>query len=79
MIKLHRLNKKEFVLNADLIRYVESTPDTLITLDSGSGASGGPGSGDKLMVLESVEEVVALVKAFRYQCMNGPVVLGKDQ
>lgn len=70
MIKLHRLNKKEFVLNADHIRYIESTPDTLITLE---------GDENKIMVLESVDEVVARVKEFRHQCINGPIVVGSER
>ena len=32
MIKVTRLNGKEFVVNADLIQYLEETPDTIITL-----------------------------------------------
>ena len=48
MIQLTRLNGKRFVLNAERIRFVESTPDTLLSLDSGG----------KLMVKESVEQVV---------------------
>ncbi len=32
MIKLRRLNGKEFVLNAELIETIEKTPDTVITL-----------------------------------------------
>ena len=48
MIKLTRLNGEEFVVNAELIRFVESRPDTYITLTSS----------DRLIVRESVEEVV---------------------
>lgn len=48
MIALTRLNNKRFVLNAEQIRYIESTPDTLITLIGG----------DKVMVKETLEEVV---------------------
>lgn len=48
MIELTRLNGDEFVLNADLIRFVESRPDTYITLTTN----------DRLIVRESVEEVV---------------------
>ena len=69
MIKLHRLNNKEFVLNADLIRYVESTPDTMITMSEG----------DKIMVLESIDEVVAQVKKFRHECLNGPISVGSER
>ncbi len=48
MIALTRLNGKRFVVNAEHIRYVENTPDTMITLSTG----------DRVMVQESIEEVV---------------------
>ncbi|MDR3233543.1 MAG: flagellar FlbD family protein [Planctomycetaceae bacterium] len=48
MIRLTRLNQSEFILNAELIRYVERCPDTLITLTNG----------DTLMVRETLDEVV---------------------
>ena len=55
MIKLTRLDDEPFILNADLIRYVEARPDTFITLTNG----------DRLVVRETMDEVVAL--ALRYQ------------
>lgn len=55
MIKLTRLDGESFVLNAELIRFVESRPDTFITLIGG----------ERIMVLESMDEVVAA--AIRYQ------------
>lgn len=48
MISLTRLNDKRFVVNAELIKMIEDTPDTLITLING----------DHFMVRESVQEVV---------------------
>jgi flagellar protein FlbD len=48
MIRLKRLNGFEFVLNGDLIKMIEATPDTMITLTSG----------EKLLVKESVDEVI---------------------
>ncbi len=48
MITLHRLNSKPFVINAELIRTVESNPDTTITLING----------DHFVVTESMQEVV---------------------
>lgn len=48
MITLTRLNDKPFVLNAELIKTIEETPDTLITLTGG----------DHMMVRESQQEVV---------------------
>ena len=35
MIKLTRLNGKRFLLNAELVKFVEQTPDTVVTLLSG--------------------------------------------
>jgi flagellar protein FlbD len=55
MIKLTRLDGELFVLNADLIRYIESRPDTFITLISG----------ERLIVREAMEEVME--RALRYQ------------
>ncbi len=57
MIHLTRLNGSGYVLNADLIETVESTPDTTITLVSGH----------KMNVLEPLDEVVARVIRFRRQ------------
>jgi flagellar protein FlbD len=48
MIKVTRLNGKGIVVNAELIRFVEQTPDTMITLTSG----------DKITVRETMDEVV---------------------
>ena len=48
MIKLTRMNGEEFVLNAELIQYVESRPDTFITLTNS----------ERVIVREPVEEVL---------------------
>lgn len=55
MIKLTHLDGEAFILNADLIRYVEARPDTFITLTSG----------ERLVVAESMDEV--LRRAVAYQ------------
>lgn len=55
MIMLTRLNGPSFALNPDLIERAESTPDTVITLCDGH----------KLLVVESVVELVALVREYR--------------
>ncbi|MBP1156001.1 MULTISPECIES: flagellar FlbD family protein [unclassified Paenibacillus] len=54
MIRLTRLNGKQITINALLIEMIEETPDTMITLVTGK----------KIMVLEKVEETVALVQSF---------------
>lgn len=48
MIKVTRLGGKELVVNAELIRFVEATPDTILSL----------ASGEKLVVQESVDEII---------------------
>ena len=48
MISLTRLNGQAFVMNAEKIRYVESTPDTVVCCENG----------DRLMVKEPLAEVV---------------------
>jgi flagellar protein FlbD len=48
MICLTRLNGQQFVINAEKIRFVESTPDTLVCCDTG----------DKVMVREPLQEVI---------------------
>ena len=55
MIKLTRLGGEEFILNADLVRYVEARPDTFITLTTG----------ERLVVTETMNEV--LERAITYQ------------
>lgn len=61
MIHLTRLNHRPLVLNADLIESIEVTPDTVIALTTGQ----------KLVVLESVEDVVRLVVEFRRAIHSG--------
>lgn len=55
MIQLTRLDGQRFVLNADLIRYVEERPDTFVTLTSG----------ERIIVVEKMASVVEL--AIEYQ------------
>ncbi len=62
MIKLTRLNGKEFVVNADLIETVESTPDTVVTLVNEH----------RYVVKESVDDVVKKVIEYK-RLLNNPV------
>ncbi|MCL2752635.1 MAG: flagellar FlbD family protein [Defluviitaleaceae bacterium] len=55
MIKITRINDKEAVVNCELIELVEANPDTTITTTTGR----------KLIVKESVEEIVAATKAYK--------------
>ncbi|MCH7781444.1 flagellar FlbD family protein [candidate division KSB1 bacterium] len=58
MISITRLNGKEMLVNAELIEFIESTPDTIITTSSGK----------KVIVRDSVEEVVRKVVEYRRLC-----------
>ena len=69
MIKVTRLNGKEFVINSDLIEFVEETPDTVITLTNGV----------KVVVKESVDEIIDKVGNFKARAIEYKRnELGKD-
>jgi flagellar protein FlbD len=55
MIKVQRLNGKEFVINSELILFVEETPDTVITLTNGN----------KVVVRETADEIINKVIDFK--------------
>ena len=58
MIRLTRLNDTEFIINAEMIEFVEAIPDTIISLQSGK----------KVMVLEPVDEVVERIIEHKRRC-----------
>jgi flagellar protein FlbD len=55
MIKLTRLDGEAFVVNAELIRYVEARGDTFLTLVGG----------ERLVVRESMEQVIERAVAYQ--------------
>src|SRR5438045_3830854 len=55
MIQLTRLNNLGLLVNCDLIKFVESSPDTVITLVSG----------EKILVRETPEQVMEKIVQFR--------------
>lgn len=59
MIMLSRLNGLPFALNPDLIERADATPDTVLTLCDGT----------KVLIGESVEELVAAVRDYRAQIL----------
>jgi len=61
MIHLTRLSRISLVLNAELIESIEVTTDTVISLTTGQ----------KLVVLESAEEVVKRVVEYRRAIYRG--------
>ena len=55
MIRVTRINDTELVVNADLIEFVESIPESMITLTTGK----------KIMVKETVDEIIERVAEFK--------------
>ncbi len=69
MIMLTRLDGHAIALNEDLIVFAEKTPDTVLTMTSGH----------RLMVRESVDEVIARIAEFRRSTTApGPPMSGVD-
>ncbi|KXK33551.1 flagellar FlbD family protein [bacterium] len=58
MIRLTRLNGKEFVINAELIETLDESPDTIITLLDGK----------KFVVKENFNEIIRRVLEYRRLC-----------
>ena len=55
MIQLTRLNNQLLVVNSELIKFIERSPDTVLTLVTG----------EKVVVSESVEAVLQKILDFR--------------
>jgi flagellar protein FlbD len=55
MIKLTRFDGSEVAVNAELVKFVEAAPDTIVTLTSDQ----------KILVLETVDEVIDRVISYR--------------
>lgn len=58
MITVTRMNESSLVVNADLIEFIEAIPETSISLTTGK----------KLMVRESVDDIIVRIAQFRQQC-----------
>jgi len=61
VIQLTRLNGNPLTVNCDLIKYAEASPDTMLTLLTG----------EKVVVRETCEEVIARVIQFRARVLSG--------
>ncbi|MGQ9917048.1 MAG: flagellar FlbD family protein [Bryobacteraceae bacterium] len=55
MIRLTRINETPFYVNAELIAFIDTTPDTVLTLTTG----------EKVRVRECAEEVVKRVVEYK--------------
>jgi flagellar protein FlbD len=60
MIELTRLQNQKIVINADLIEFVEETPDTMVSTTTGK----------KIMVKEPVNLVIEKVVEYRRRCLS---------
>jgi flagellar protein FlbD len=60
MIELTRLNGQKLFVNCDLLKFAEASPDTVLTLLTG----------DKIVVRESCQEVMALALSFRARILG---------
>jgi flagellar protein FlbD len=64
MVRLTRLNHVPVVVNSDLIEHIENTPDTVIVLTTGQ----------KILVLETPDDVIDRVVEFRRSLFEGVAV-----
>lgn len=55
MIRVNRLNGEEFVVNCELIEFIEETPDVVITLTTGK----------KIVVKSSIDEIVKKIIEYK--------------
>jgi len=62
MIRVTRLNNQQFVVNADLVEFLESTPETIISMTTGR----------KIVIKESIDEVIERIGEYRRRVL--PVV-----
>ncbi|MDR2694610.1 MAG: flagellar FlbD family protein [Chitinispirillales bacterium] len=68
MIALQKLSGEQFVLNADHIETIESTPDTVITLNNGK----------KHIVGNGIEDIVRKSIKYRQLCGQALQVVNAD-
>jgi len=61
MIQLTRLNGSPLLINSDLIKQIENTPDTVISLVNG----------EKIVVLETCEQILERIVLFRRRVLDG--------
>jgi len=60
MIKVTRINREQIVVNAELIEFLEETPDSIISLTTGK----------KLAVVETIAEIIDMIIRYRQQIHN---------
>lgn len=58
MIELSKINGKPVMVNPDLIRFIEKTPDTVLTFTDG----------ERMLVRDEPDEIVQKIIRFRRSC-----------
>ena len=67
MVKLTRINGQEFYVNCDLMEFIESTPDTIISLTTGK----------KIIVKEEAEAVIEKIIVYKGKALKNWEILDK--
>lgn len=65
MVKVTKLNGNDIIVNSDLIEFIESTPDTIITLTTGK----------KLIIKDTIEDVIAKIINFKKKVFDLPEII----
>ncbi len=64
MIEVSKVNGKPVLVNPDLIRFIEATPDTVLTFTDG----------ERLMVQDKPDDIVQKIIRFRRTCALPAIV-----
>ena len=67
MIKVTKINGQEFYINSDLIEFIESTPDTIISLTTGK----------KIIVRETAVEFIDMIIEYKSKILKNWEILNK--
>ena len=67
MVRLTRINGQEFFVNCDLMEFIESTPDTIISLTTGK----------KVIVKESAEDVIHKIIEYKGKALKNCEILDR--
>ncbi len=60
MIYITRLNGENYVVNSDLIEFIEANPDTVISMTTGK----------KIVVSESIDEIIDKIIQYKMKIFN---------
>jgi flagellar protein FlbD len=68
LITVTRFDGTELIVNADLIEFVEATPDTVLSMTTGR----------KVIVRESPEDVVLATLVYKHNILLGPEIVQRS-